>query len=289
MIRKLNLGSGMGWKCPGWETLDHANTTNPCKLRPQAWNLPFPDESFSVVHSSHMIDHISHLKIEEVLCEINRISKVGGIVRITTPDLKKLATAYVNGDTEEMKRLRPFSYSWSEERIGNSPLGLGQVFTTAMISTGVDTFLLCSDYSEIYAGCGHMSSYDYEMLSGLLRRYGFTDIKRRDPYESDIEGYENLINPVTIGAYSALSVECRKEKYVPFVPEKSLLQIGPYNFKTLIPMPYSPIWLGLKCIGHVRIAYLYARSKMPRFVLEGLAKVFGRENKNRKLESYRDR
>ncbi len=71
---KLNLGAGTIWKKEGWEVLDHSSVKL-LKLRDQAWKTPYPDSQFDIVFTSHMFEHISHFKIEQTICEINRIMK----------------------------------------------------------------------------------------------------------------------------------------------------------------------------------------------------------------------
>ena len=88
--KKLNLGAGGNWSKSGWEVLDHGTKTL-FQPRGQAWALPYPDETFEIIFSSHMIEHISHYKIEQVICEINRVLKVDGVVRILTPEESKNA------------------------------------------------------------------------------------------------------------------------------------------------------------------------------------------------------
>jgi CMP-N-acetylneuraminic acid synthetase len=51
-----------------------------------------------VVFISHVIEHISHLKIQKILAEINRVLKKDGVLRILVPDMEKFAKAYVEND-----------------------------------------------------------------------------------------------------------------------------------------------------------------------------------------------
>ena len=94
----FNLGAGTEWSKKGWETLDHDDVTKPLKLRNQAWKLPYDNELFEIVFCSHVIEHISHFQIEKTICEINRVMKKDGILRLIAPDLKKLSLAYINND-----------------------------------------------------------------------------------------------------------------------------------------------------------------------------------------------
>lgn len=252
--KKLNLGAGWKWKrLEGWKVLDHS-VSNFLFLRKQAWELPYQDDRFSEVFCSNMIEHVSHYKIEQVICEINRVMKRDGILRLITPDLRKIATAYVNKDYNTLK-----IYTDEDDTVKKAALGLGQVFLNFIVSPGVDNYLLSSDFSEIIAGYAHVYSFDYEMLSELLRYYGFNDIRECAIDESEIKEHKKLRSaPYDKEACYVLVIECKKKKYVPYNYEKALLRrLGPYNVKTLIPRKYSPFWFIFKAVGHLYILYMH--------------------------------
>lgn len=56
-----------------------------------ARDLPFEDEYFDHVYSSHVIEHFSHREVKEVLEEWIRVLKVGGTFEIRCPDLRTQA------------------------------------------------------------------------------------------------------------------------------------------------------------------------------------------------------
>ena len=220
---KLNLGAGSAWTpLPGWCVVDHhvglLGTS-------QAWNIPYPDKSFDTVYSSHMIEHISHFKIEEVVCEINRVMQVGGVLRLMTPHLRKLATAYVNNDVETMKH-------FIEEDGGDirMDLGLGQAFMGFITSPGYDNFLCDSEMSRPIAGYAHVYCYDFQMLSGLLAYYGFGEIRECDADDTVIADHRKLRTlKYDRDKDHSLIVECRKVKDVKFDVKKSVIYTGPYD------------------------------------------------------------
>lgn len=53
-----------------------------------AHNLPFEDEYFDHVYSSHVIEHFSHKNVKEVLNEWVRVLKKGGLFEVKCPDLR---------------------------------------------------------------------------------------------------------------------------------------------------------------------------------------------------------
>ena len=57
-----------------------------------------PDKFVNVVYSSHMIEHIHFFKVPSVIKEFLRIVKDGGLVRIITPNMSKVAEKLQSGD-----------------------------------------------------------------------------------------------------------------------------------------------------------------------------------------------
>lgn len=71
-----------------------------CDLR----RIPVPDETFDIVHSSHVLEHFSYLSVDKVLKEWTRILKVGGELRLVVPNLR-----YVSKRIWE-DNLNPYDY-----------------------------------------------------------------------------------------------------------------------------------------------------------------------------------
>ena len=87
---KLNVGASPIWEKDGWHTLDHKFRDNTStSLVGDASKIPLKDNSCSTVFTSHMFEHIPHVRLENILIEFNRVLSEGGVVRILTPDLKK--------------------------------------------------------------------------------------------------------------------------------------------------------------------------------------------------------
>lgn len=226
---KLNLGCSPEWSRPGWHRLDH-HVLKPFSLPPEAWDMPFRDEMFEVVFTSHMIEHISHFRIEKTLAEINRVMKPGGILRLLTPDLEKLCRAYVERDLETLQ-----SYV-DEDRSGvRADLGPAQTLLGFLYSPGYDNFMLNSSRAELIGCYAHVFSYDFELLSGLLKAYGFIDVRKMSVDESEIADHKELRDaPHDVDRGHSLVVECRKGKYVPFDVRKARLFSGPYKAEEIM-------------------------------------------------------
>lgn len=173
---KLNLGAGRGWKKEGWISIDHAiNKRTPC------WRIPLPDHSCDIVFTSHMVEHISHYRIEQTIIEINRVLRIGGRIRLLTPDLFKLARAYVDNDRGFFKR------ALIEDDSIRGDLGLGGAFINFIVSPGKDSYLFNNNLTECIGGYAHVYSYDFEMMQNVLSRYGFSGIAKSDFLQSAVE------------------------------------------------------------------------------------------------------
>lgn len=105
-----------------------------------ARQLPFRNESFSHVYSSHLIEHLSHLEVGNTLCEWTRVLKRRGIIEIRCPDLRFRALL--------------FFLSPSRQNIKNIYGG--------------------QDHDTDFHKCG----FSYGLLSNLLESCGIKDVKR---------------------------------------------------------------------------------------------------------------
>lgn len=84
----LDIGCGKNKK--GDVGLD-VRKTNSVDVVADAHMLPFRNECFDHVYSSHLIEHFSHRKIRIVVAEWLRVLKKGGAIEIECPDLRARA------------------------------------------------------------------------------------------------------------------------------------------------------------------------------------------------------
>jgi predicted SAM-dependent methyltransferase len=149
---KLQIGAGnlplAGWLNSDLVTSDiYLDVTRP---------LPFPDSSFAYVFSEHVIEHISQQAGFRLLREIHRILRPGGVVRITTPDLKKIIEIYENRN--EHVTLQEYAQylsesTWPHERA-------------------------CQVLNTFVRHWGHKFIYDEEDLAAKLAAAGFERVER---------------------------------------------------------------------------------------------------------------
>jgi SAM-dependent methyltransferase len=113
-IAYLNLGCGHHFSSD-WNNLDLVGHegVEPFDIRQR---LPYPQGSFDVVYSSHVLEHLTPDDGAQFLGEKYRVLKPGGICRIAVPDLEKICRAYLRHLEESA--LSPtqenlLAYNWS--------------------------------------------------------------------------------------------------------------------------------------------------------------------------------
>ena len=186
---KLNVRASPIWNKDGWHTLDHKFRENTeTSVQGDASNIPLDSESCSSVFTSHMFEHIPHVRLEDILLEFNRVLNKDGILRILTPDLKKVAKAYIEEDEDFFKEAK------LEDESLRTDLGFGGMFMNFIVSPGQDTALYNRSLNEFIAGYAHLYSYDFTMLKILLERTGFYKISQKGFCESDLPDFEEPLH-----------------------------------------------------------------------------------------------
>lgn len=125
--------------------------------------FPLPAGRFRFVFGEHVIEHLTETQGLQMLQECFRVLEPGGVVRITTPDLRKLISIYEGRNpvisTEDYAR-------FLDEETGKRHERPAQIF---------------NDYLRLW---GHRHIYDEDDLRARLEEVGFVDVTRRDPGQS---------------------------------------------------------------------------------------------------------
>lgn len=138
---KLHLGCGTN-RLVGWFNvdLDSPDADFRQDLREP---LPLPDACASHVFSEHMIEHMERAEGLALLRECHRLLDGDGVLRLSTPDLKVLARAYLEGRTD----------GWAPLWQPANP---------------------CRMMNEGMRSWGHLFMYDADELAAVLAEAGFT-------------------------------------------------------------------------------------------------------------------
>jgi predicted SAM-dependent methyltransferase len=132
-----------------------------------AGGLPFANGVARLMHTEDFIDQLELEQAAEFLRECHRILIPGGVLRVLTPDMRKLAHLYLN-DPEQLKTM------WKS--FVGVPLALdtaGEIFNIGM------------------RFAGHTFLYDEETFKALTVRCGF-DARRVEYQQSEVPELRGL-------------------------------------------------------------------------------------------------
>jgi predicted SAM-dependent methyltransferase len=155
----LQVGSG-GTRLPGWLNSDLLQGDIYLDL---GRLLPLPNAAFKYVFSEHVIEHISERQGKQLLGELYRILRPGGVVRITTPDLKKIIAIY---EDRNPVIAREAYARFLDHMTGKHHERACQIF---------------NDYMHLW---GHLYVYDEADLVAKMREAGFEGVVRLEPGQS---------------------------------------------------------------------------------------------------------
>ncbi|WP_109832828.1 class I SAM-dependent methyltransferase [Reichenbachiella versicolor] len=133
--------------------------------------LPFPDGSVDYVFAEQFIEHIGHLDGKKFLKEVYRVLKSDGAIRLSTPDLDRLATMYLR-QNEKVK----IESAIARHKRNHNP----EVATSAEF------------INDIFRLWGHQFIYDEETLSRDIEMSGFKKFSRYSFGESEIADFQGL-------------------------------------------------------------------------------------------------
>lgn len=101
MPKNIEIGSG-GNPQPGYIHIDayvDDNTRHLVDIVADARSLPFSDGEIDNVLMFGVFEHFGFFEVQEVLLEISRVLKVGGVFRFDVPDFDWFIEVYRNGCT----------------------------------------------------------------------------------------------------------------------------------------------------------------------------------------------
>jgi len=143
---KLHLGCGKR-HIDGWANVDIAGVGN------IIWDLrrklPVAEHSIQYIYAEHFIEHITKDEATALLASCKLFLSEGGILRLSTPDLRLLVKNYMVGNVVDLRA----HAGW----MASSP---------------------CAMVNESMRWWGHQFLYDEEELTALLKAVGFGSVHR---------------------------------------------------------------------------------------------------------------
>ncbi|MBF0367838.1 MAG: class I SAM-dependent methyltransferase [Magnetococcales bacterium] len=161
--------------------------------------LPFPDNTFDGVYSSHVIEHLHRNEAQALMKELHRTCRPGGIVRMAVPNLAKYIADYQN------RIISPKSPSETPADTFMQRLQLRPPNAPVYPSRLRTLYHALVDFNS------HKWLYDRDSLMALFQEAGFQTSREREILASDIPGIDAIERPERIGGGGTLIVEGVKE------------------------------------------------------------------------------
>lgn len=203
--KKLMINMGGGYFIRRhWGVMDHVSShyPYPCRCVDYPHDLtsntrfPFTDNSVSFFFSSHTIEHIPQQFCQHIFNEMYRCLKLGGVLRISTPDFDLAYEAY--GDhsktfpavhyEEKTLEAKFLHYFAGVLRHKIEPEIVQQKYKTLSKEEFANYFTnqISLDYLKDYAG-NHFNWWNYEKLSTMLKKAGFQTVYRSHTHGSNFK------------------------------------------------------------------------------------------------------
>ena len=184
---KLQIGAGT-YPLPGWLNSDvvsgdvHLDITR---------RIDVPDAAFEYAFGEHVIEHVTESAGRRALAELHRVLRPGGVLRLTTPDLRRLIAIYEDRNPAvSLADYAGFLDSW----------------------TSATHERACQVLNAALRYWGHRYVYDEEDLTAKLREAGFAQVERLDSGESRHPALRGLERhgPDWLNAAEAMCLEATK-------------------------------------------------------------------------------
>jgi SAM-dependent methyltransferase len=175
-VRRLEIGPGPR-RLPGFETLSVIGGRSVDYIADASKRLPFSDQTFDLVHASHIIEHIPWYQTADALREWVRVMKTGGQLEVWTPDGLKIARAFVAAEDQGSTEFHLDGWWRFNEQQDPCLWMSGR----------------CFSYGD---GTGranhpnwHRAAFSERHLRNLMTTAGLVDIRKLD--QSDVRGHDH--------------------------------------------------------------------------------------------------
>jgi predicted SAM-dependent methyltransferase len=135
-MKYLNLGCG-GKFHKDWINADIAPRDKSVLKCNFLKGLPFESDTFDVVYHSHILEHMTKPDGEKFINECVRVLKKGGVIRIVTPNLERIAKEYLSNleRARNQEANAENDYNWIllemyDQTVRNYPGGMMQEYLT---------------------------------------------------------------------------------------------------------------------------------------------------------------
>lgn len=148
--------------------------------------VPYEDNTFEMVYSSHVLEHIDKQFSFDFMRECHRVLKPNGILRIVVPDLELLVKNYLNSFSADIGEHETATSDLLEQMVRKEASGTSKQAKTLR---KVENFFLGDARKR---GETHQWMYDRVSLPNLFLTSGFKEIKIMSFNTSKLESWNNF-------------------------------------------------------------------------------------------------
>ena len=159
-VAKLQIGSGHNLLA-GWLNTTLYPFESGTVFLDASRPFPLPADSLDYVFSEHVIEHLEFDEAALMLRECFRSLKMGGRIRLATPDLKRIIAVYTQPEADDQQKYIRWIMDQFRPQIGE--------YNPAHV------------INHSFHGWRHKFIYDGATLSAALERAGFRGIERLEP------------------------------------------------------------------------------------------------------------
>jgi predicted SAM-dependent methyltransferase len=163
--------------------------------------LPWSDNSFDAVFSSHLLEHLHRQEALSLLKEAHRVLVPGGLCRMLVPDLRAIVIEYMNEGTVE-----------GDVGVADDPARRMCRRLLMRNETPPRRGMLYRAYTAMTDFHDHKWMYDGPSLVKLMSEAGFVECSQRGFLQSDIPHLDKVESPGRVLNGLGVPVEGRKPR-----------------------------------------------------------------------------
>ncbi len=212
--RCLQLGAGFNL-LEGWLNTDSGTSGGAVVYLDARHPFPLRGASFDFVFSEHQIEHLRQDEGLRMLRESLRVLRPGGWIRLSTPDLTRIA--YLLRGSPDDEGLHYLNWVFQRHIADEARQRRGEEDTGILgHACADDRELACRVLNNLFRNWGHRFIYDESTLRSLLENAGFTGIRRCAPGASEepelrsIDSHGREIGDERVNRFESLILEARK-------------------------------------------------------------------------------
>lgn len=197
----LQIGCGLNILL-GWLNADMDPPSKQAVYMDASEKFMFKDRTFKYIFSEHLIEHLDFSGVINLLRESYRVLKVGGYIRIATPDLSFLHELYQKPYEKDNMAYVQWSLNQYMRNISNSSFS----------NSYINHIYVINNFHKAWE---HQIIFTFETLKFLLETIGFKNVVKREVGESThkklskIERHSDII-PHRFNVMETMVVEVEK-------------------------------------------------------------------------------